>query len=138
MRPGIELPRFTLVGTTTNLEGSCAMQALLKMPTVVIGMTQGIAIHAVLVVEHRESPLEGQVKTVPGTIEGNLDFLQWLDHLVGQQAITPGPLGADVPQKFETIAVGRDYFLGAMLRFNDLDLTALLTVGGSALAGATD
>ena len=31
---------------------------------------------------------------------------------------------------------GRDWFAGAMLRFNDEDLAALLTVGGSALAGA--
>lgn len=31
---------------------------------------------------------------------------------------------------------GRDYFVGARLTFNDEDLRALLTVGGSALAGA--
>jgi phospholipid/cholesterol/gamma-HCH transport system substrate-binding protein len=31
---------------------------------------------------------------------------------------------------------GRDYFAGLMLRFNDVDLAALLFIGGSALAGA--
>jgi phospholipid/cholesterol/gamma-HCH transport system substrate-binding protein len=42
---------------------------------------------------------------------------------------------SDVPIQFDTFRFGRDLFLGAMLRFNDEDLTALLTVGGSALAG---
>jgi phospholipid/cholesterol/gamma-HCH transport system substrate-binding protein len=42
----------------------------------------------------------------------------------------------DVPIQFETFKFGRDFFLGGMLRFNDEDLAALLTVGGSALAGA--
>ncbi len=32
---------------------------------------------------------------------------------------------------------GRDYFLGAMLRFNDEDLKALLMFGGSAIGGVT-
>jgi phospholipid/cholesterol/gamma-HCH transport system substrate-binding protein len=41
-----------------------------------------------------------------------------------------------VPIQFDTLRYGRDYFLGGMLRFNDEDLSALLTVGGSALAGA--
>ena len=45
--------------------------------------------------------------------------------------------GSDVPIQFETFRYGRDYFLGGMLRFNDEDLAALLTVGGSALGGAT-
>jgi phospholipid/cholesterol/gamma-HCH transport system substrate-binding protein len=44
---------------------------------------------------------------------------------------------SDVPIQFDTFRYGRDYFFGAMLRFNDEDLAALLTVGGSALAGAT-
>jgi phospholipid/cholesterol/gamma-HCH transport system substrate-binding protein len=44
---------------------------------------------------------------------------------------------ADVPIQFETFEYGRDVFFGGMLRFNDEDLGALLTVGGSALAGAT-
>ena len=42
----------------------------------------------------------------------------------------------DVPIQFEKFVFGRDFFLGAMLKFNDEDLTALLTVGGAALAGA--
>jgi phospholipid/cholesterol/gamma-HCH transport system substrate-binding protein len=43
---------------------------------------------------------------------------------------------SDVPIQFDTFRYGRDYFAGAMLRFNDEDLAALLTVGGSALSGA--
>jgi phospholipid/cholesterol/gamma-HCH transport system substrate-binding protein len=42
-----------------------------------------------------------------------------------------------VPIQFDTLRFGRDYFLGGMLRFNDEDLAALLTVGGSAIAGAS-
>ncbi len=38
-----------------------------------------------------------------------------------------------VPIQFDYFRYGRDYFAGAMLRFNDEDLAALLTVGGSAL-----
>jgi phospholipid/cholesterol/gamma-HCH transport system substrate-binding protein len=41
-----------------------------------------------------------------------------------------------VPVQFSTFRYGRDYFLGGMLRFNDEDLSALLTVGGSAITGA--
>ena len=47
------------------------------------------------------------------------------------------PNNSDVPTQFETFRFGRDYFLGGMLRFNDEDLAALLTVGGSAVAGAS-
>lgn len=43
---------------------------------------------------------------------------------------------SSVPTQFESLRYGRDMFFGAMLRFNDEDLSALLTVGGSALAGA--
>lgn len=43
---------------------------------------------------------------------------------------------SSVPIQFDTFRFGRDYFLGGMLRFTDEDLTALLTVGGSAVAGA--
>lgn len=46
--------------------------------------------------------------------------------------------GADVPVLFDELAYGRDYFLGAQLRFNDQDLSALLFIGGSALAGLSD
>jgi len=41
-----------------------------------------------------------------------------------------------VPIQFDTFRYGRDYFFGGMLRFNDEDLSALLAVGGSAVAGA--
>ena len=44
---------------------------------------------------------------------------------------------SEVPIQFDTFRFGRDYFLGGMLRFNDEDLAALLTVGGSAIAGAS-
>ncbi|HET6613899.1 MAG TPA: hypothetical protein VFG83_17995, partial [Kofleriaceae bacterium] len=44
----------------------------------------------------------------------------------------------EVPIQFEEFRYGRDMFFGAMLSFNDEDLTALLTVGGAALAGAVD
>jgi phospholipid/cholesterol/gamma-HCH transport system substrate-binding protein len=43
---------------------------------------------------------------------------------------------SDVPVQFEEFKYGRDFFLGGMLRFTDEDLAALLTVGGSAIAGA--
>jgi phospholipid/cholesterol/gamma-HCH transport system substrate-binding protein len=42
---------------------------------------------------------------------------------------------SDVPIQFDTFHLGRDAFVGAMLRFNDEDLAALLTVGGAAIAG---
>ena len=42
-----------------------------------------------------------------------------------------------VPVQFDTFSYGRDYFFGGMLRFNDEDLSALLTVGGSALSSST-
>ena len=42
----------------------------------------------------------------------------------------------DVPVQFDEFRFGRDYFFGGMLRFNDEDLAALLTVGGSALGAA--
>ncbi|HEU4729329.1 MAG TPA: MlaD family protein [Kofleriaceae bacterium] len=43
---------------------------------------------------------------------------------------------SNVPTQFDTFRFGRDYFFGGMLRFTDEDLSALLTVGGSAVAGA--
>lgn len=45
---------------------------------------------------------------------------------------------SDVPIQFDTFRFGRDAFFGAMLRFNDEDLAALLTVGGSAIAGVAN
>lgn len=44
---------------------------------------------------------------------------------------------SDVPIQFEEFRFGRDYFVGAMLRFNDEDLAALLAIGGSAIGSAT-
>ncbi|HUQ03691.1 MAG TPA: MlaD family protein [Kofleriaceae bacterium] len=39
----------------------------------------------------------------------------------------------DVPIQFEEFHFGRDYFAGAMIKFNDKDLAALLAIGGGAL-----
>jgi phospholipid/cholesterol/gamma-HCH transport system substrate-binding protein len=50
--------------------------------------------------------------------------------------ITPGPDTPEAPNLFDEYRYGRDYFFGAMLRFNDRDLAALLTVGGSAVSSA--
>ncbi len=41
----------------------------------------------------------------------------------------------DVPVQFDEFRFGRDVFAGAMLRFNDRDLAALLAIGGGALSG---
>jgi phospholipid/cholesterol/gamma-HCH transport system substrate-binding protein len=49
--------------------------------------------------------------------------------------VTGSGLPDDVPVQLSEFRYGRDYFLGAQLRFNDLDLAALLTIGGAALAG---
>lgn len=67
----------------------------------------------------------------------HLYLLGGVDELVNDRqnfSIITG--GSDVPIQFETFQYGRDYFFGAMLRFNDEDLAALLTVGGAALGGA--
>jgi phospholipid/cholesterol/gamma-HCH transport system substrate-binding protein len=60
-----------------------------------------------------------------------------VDDLINSPQYLPIVKGnSDVPIQFDYFRFGRDYFLGAMLRFNDEDLSALLTVGGSAIAGA--
>lgn len=46
--------------------------------------------------------------------------------------------GLEVPVQFERLRYGRDVFFGAMLRFNDRDLAALLTVGGSVVSGVIE
>ena len=46
------------------------------------------------------------------------------------------PINDVVPVQFEEFRFGRDYFFGAMVRFNDLDLAALLAIGGASLASA--
>ena len=51
-------------------------------------------------------------------------------------SIVKGTDPSGVPIQFDTFRFGRDYFAGAMLRFNDEDLAALLTVAGSAVSGA--
>jgi len=38
-------------------------------------------------------------------------------------------------QTLSEVYVGRDFFLGASLRFSDRDLAALMRIGGSALGG---
>ena len=71
---------------------------------------------------------------------GGLYILGGIDDALNRgNEIVPEPFAdPTTPDLFETIPIGRDYFLGAMLRFNDRDLAALMTVGGSALAGATN
>lgn len=65
-------------------------------------------------------------------------ILGGVDELLNTPSKLPIVKGnSDVPTQFDTLRFGRDYFLGGMLRFNDEDLAALLTVGGSAIAGAS-
>ncbi len=67
----------------------------------------------------------------------HLYILGGVDELINTPeylAIVKG--ASDVPIQFDYFRYGRDYFAGAMLRFNDEDLAALLTVGGSAISGA--
>jgi hypothetical protein len=67
----------------------------------------------------------------------HLYILGGIDDALNPHAELPIITGtSNVPVQFDTFRYGRDYFLGGMLRFNDEDLAALLTVGGSALAGA--
>ncbi len=68
----------------------------------------------------------------------HLYILGGVDELLNTPSeLTIAGTGSDIPIQFETFRYGRDYFMGGMLRFNDEDLAALLTVGGSALGGAT-
>jgi phospholipid/cholesterol/gamma-HCH transport system substrate-binding protein len=67
----------------------------------------------------------------------HLYVLGGIDELLNSpQTLTIVKGGSDVPIQFDTFRYGRDFFAGAMLRFNDEDLAALLTVGGSAISGA--
>jgi phospholipid/cholesterol/gamma-HCH transport system substrate-binding protein len=67
----------------------------------------------------------------------HLYVLGGVDELLNKPETLPIVTGASsVPIQFDTFRFGRDYFFGGMLRFNDEDLAALLTVGGSALSGA--
>ena len=68
----------------------------------------------------------------------NLYILGGVDELLNKQeqlSIVTGT--SSVPIQFNSLMYGRDVFFGGMLRFNDEDLAALLTVGGSAIAGAS-
>jgi phospholipid/cholesterol/gamma-HCH transport system substrate-binding protein len=68
----------------------------------------------------------------------HLYILGGVDELLNDPSTLPIVKGAsDVPTQFNEFRFGRDYFIGGMLRFNDEDLAALLTVGGSAIAGAS-
>jgi len=60
-----------------------------------------------------------------------------VDELLNKPAtIEPIKGSSEVPIQFDSFRYGRDYFFGGMLRFNDEDLSALLSVGGSALGSA--
>ncbi len=63
---------------------------------------------------------------VLGGVDDMLDKPEYLDIVQGT---------SDVPIQFDKFRYGRDYFFGAMLRFTDEDLSALLAVGGSAISG---
>jgi len=68
----------------------------------------------------------------------NIYILGGVDELLNEPKTLPIVSGtSDVPIQFEEFHYGRDFFLGGMLRFNDEDLAALLTVGGAAIAGAS-
>ncbi len=69
----------------------------------------------------------------------HLYVLAGIDELINNPEELPIVTGGSgVPIQFDTLRYGRDYFGGVMLRFNDEDLAALLTVGGSALGAATN
>ena len=67
--------------------------------------------------------------------------LVWVDELINPPdtlSIITGTDPSGVPIQFNRFHFGRDYFLGAMLKFNDEDLAALLTVAGSAVSNAAN
>jgi phospholipid/cholesterol/gamma-HCH transport system substrate-binding protein len=66
------------------------------------------------------------------------EILNSPDELLIEPVVGATESGDDVPIQFQEFRFGRDVFVGAMIQFNDLDLAALLTVGGAALAGAID
>lgn len=69
----------------------------------------------------------------------NLYILGGIDEALNQPeelAIDTGNF--DEPTQFDHFTFGRDYFFGAMLRFNDRDLAALMTVGGAALGSVAE
>jgi phospholipid/cholesterol/gamma-HCH transport system substrate-binding protein len=71
---------------------------------------------------------------------GFLYILGGVDDLLNQPdelnitEIGPVTQDGEPLRRLSQVHLGRDYYFGAMLKFTDLDLAALLTVGGSALA----
>ena len=90
--PGIKLPDITFIWATAYLEGSGAVQTLLEVTAVIVGVDQGIAINTVGVVKDWKATLEIQIEAKSWAIEGDPDFLQGFNNFVGQEAITPGSL----------------------------------------------
>lgn len=67
----------------------------------------------------------------------HLYILAGIDDILNNPEYLPVVNGnTAVPEELSKLRYGRDYFGGAMLRFNDEDLAALLTVAGSAVTGA--
>jgi hypothetical protein len=65
---------------------------------------------------------------------GQLYILGGLDDVLNpSRNYTIAPVGTEVPKTFDDFYLGRDYFLGASLRFTDRDLAGLLRIGGDAL-----
>ncbi len=78
---------------------------------------------------------------ITGAIEmfRHVYILGGVDELINNPdtlTIVKGTDPSGVPIQFDTFRFGRDYFAGAMLKFNDEDLAALLTVAGSAVGSA--
>jgi phospholipid/cholesterol/gamma-HCH transport system substrate-binding protein len=53
----------------------------------------------------------------------------------GNLPIAPWPPASDVPQYFEQVHYGRDYFVGGMLNITDADLAVMLRVYGAMIIG---
>jgi phospholipid/cholesterol/gamma-HCH transport system substrate-binding protein len=65
---------------------------------------------------------------------GQLFILAGLDDVLNPgRNYTIAPIATEVPTNLDTIYLGRDYYLGATLRFTDRDLAGLLRIGGDAL-----
>jgi len=60
------------------------------------------------------------------------------DALNKHQVIETEALEGGIPIAFESLHFGRDAFFGAYVQFNDLDLTALLTIGSGILMAAAE
>jgi phospholipid/cholesterol/gamma-HCH transport system substrate-binding protein len=60
------------------------------------------------------------------------------DALNQHQVIETDPLEAGIPIAFEDYHTGRSAFMGAYVQFNDLDLSAMLFLGGSIMMAAAE